>query len=241
MTAEADSELGTRPLLRRQLDALADWLAKDHWTLPEAAALLVGFVPLDGDGGARPFGPWLPGREPWPQRETWEWAVGREMDDMRQRLATIPNLGFKAPTEIVAFAFKNGIVPPWLDAAKGDLACAALLPANVFESQPEGADERHPLRKAQQQRRRDQLAADDKQKLIEGAGRAAFDQIRNADFAGYRKPRGKINVAALARAIREAIEAAAKGEPESWPELRTLENRVNEWLAATNPKNETLG
>lgn len=115
---------------------------------------------------------------------------------------------------------------------------AAGLPLPWAKAEEESADERSAFRKAQQQRRRDQLAADDKQKLIEGAGRAAFDQIRNADFAGYRKPRGKINVAALARAIREAIEAAATGEPESWPELRTLENRVNEWLAATNPKNE---
>lgn len=128
MTAEAGRELDARPLLRRQLDALADWLAKDHWTLPEAASLLVGFVPLDADGGTRPFGPWLPGREPWPQREAWEWTVGREMDDMRQRLATIPNLGFKAPKEIVGLAIKAGVVPPWIPALL-ESEHAKLLPA----------------------------------------------------------------------------------------------------------------
>jgi ribosomal protein L19E len=129
VTAEADNEQGARPRLRRQLDALADWLAKSHWTVPEAAALLVGFLPPYADGSDS-LGAWLPGREPWPHREPWEFTMRREIEDMQQRLATIPNLGLKPPKKIMTIVVGAGIVPPWLHALS-DKEQTKLLPAKL--------------------------------------------------------------------------------------------------------------
>jgi hypothetical protein len=113
----------------------------------------------------------------------------------------------------------------------------------VFKDRTESADERSAFRKAQEKKRRDQLAADDKQKLIEGAGRDAFDEIRDAKFAGYRfgkgKRKGEINAEKLARALREAIKVAARDEPQFWPEVRALKNRVNEWLTPADRISES--
>lgn len=134
MTEVAIEKQGMRPLLRRQLDALADWLARPNWTVTEAAALLIGILPAERSNGAD-FGPWLPGNEPWPQRETWEWAIKGDIDRMTARLATVDRLGLMASSDVLTLAVGKGIIPPWLTVAIGDPVCAALLPKTVKEEE----------------------------------------------------------------------------------------------------------
>lgn len=112
MRAEAEADLS-----RRQLAWLPHWFAKGHWTAPETAALLVGFLPPE-PGNTKPLGPWLPGRDPeaWPHHEAWELIVQRDLDHAREWLATISDLGTKRPVEVLALAIKAGIMPPWMRA-----------------------------------------------------------------------------------------------------------------------------
>jgi hypothetical protein len=130
MTADAD-------LTKRQINWLPYWLEKGHWTVPEAAALLVGFLPPEPDE-ARPLGPWLPGREPWEHaREAWEFTVQQDLYNVRQWLATIANLGLIAPKKLLGSAIKAGVVPPWMPALL-ESEHAKLLPASLRAKPEEG-------------------------------------------------------------------------------------------------------
>lgn len=168
MTAEADTNLS-----KRQLDWLPYWLAKRHWTVPEAAALLAGFLPPE-PGTARALGPWLPGRDPeaWPHREAWELIVQRDLDHARQWLATIANLGAKGAKEILALAIKAGIVPPWMPALL-DSEHANLLPFGL-RADARDAIGAEPERPEKPKTQRDMASAGGRGKRDKNKQRAKF-------------------------------------------------------------------
>lgn len=120
-------------LTKRQLSWLSCWLTKGQWIVPEAAALLSGFLPpdLSDPSDTELLGPWLPGRKPWEhERESWEWMVQREYTHVRQWLTTISDLGAKRPAELIALAIEAELMPPWMR----DLLSSKhekLLPRNI--------------------------------------------------------------------------------------------------------------
>ncbi|RUU14448.1 hypothetical protein EOD23_00950 [Mesorhizobium sp. USDA-HM6] len=144
MTVDTSSELSARPLLRRQLDALADWLAKDHWTVEQAACLFVGVLP-DGDlekwlpagQTRRGYGACLPGRESWPDADSWHWHILAEIEEMEGRLASSAKFGKIRKDVVLQLAIEAGYLPPWWHFAKADPTCAALLPIEDMSHLPE--------------------------------------------------------------------------------------------------------
>lgn len=215
-------------------ERLRDWLERALWSgapnpigplpWPESACILAGLDP-EASADADPAG-WslLPGAlafygfNAFPRDRDGQVELHASVEEHIGRLLGL-HLNTMPPANAIKAARAAGLTIPWANAA-------------------EGAGGRSAFSKAQQERRRAQLASDDKQKLIKGAGRDAFDQIRNADFAGYRKPSGGVNVAKVARELRKAIVVAAPDEPESWPDHRTLVKYAKEWLAESKSKDE---
>ena len=141
-------------------------------------------------------------------------------------------IGFRltsmSPKDAIGRMVNVGFPIPWLSRAMADPACEPHLPKGI----PAGYGERRPSKfslsqKAKQEAR---LESDDMQVLIRGAGREAFDSLKAKGFEGFKAVSGRVNVAAVARNMRDAIKEKANGEPELWPEARTLENRVRKWL-----------
>jgi hypothetical protein len=144
MKEDAGNQPSNRSLLQRQLDALADWLAKDHWTVEQAACLLVGVLPDNDrqkwlpDGEARRgYGACLPGRESWPDAESWHWHVLAEIEEMERRLAATAKFGKVARDATLKLAVEASDLPPWWSVAKGDSACAMFLPVENIREESE--------------------------------------------------------------------------------------------------------
>jgi hypothetical protein len=141
-------------------------------------------------------------------------------------------IGFRltsmSPEDAISKMVKAGFPIPWLPLAMKDPLCEPHLPKGI----PEGYGERRPskFRLSQKAKQEARLESDDMQVVIRGFGREAFDALRSRGFEGCKAASGRVNVAAVARQVREGIKKGAGTEPELWPEPRTLENRVRKWL-----------
>lgn len=131
----------------QRMAALKDWLREDAWTVHAAACLLAGVLPSEGErepdlelepevhSDQRLLERWLPGREVWDfGPEAWLYLVKKDIALMEKRVATIANLGFVSPAEVLALAIKGKkSSPPWLDAALNDAEARTLLPPEARE------------------------------------------------------------------------------------------------------------
>lgn len=129
----------------QRMAALRDWLAEDSWSADAAACLLAGVLPPEAerepdlDPEPEPLRDqlllerWLPGRPVWEfGPEAWLFLVKRDIALMEKRIATIGNLGFVTPAEVLAFAMKGKkSLPPWLPVAQADPVCAEHLPEEL--------------------------------------------------------------------------------------------------------------
>jgi hypothetical protein len=241
LTGETPGETAVRlaqTTQQRRLGVLADWLQRD-WNLNEAAWIIAGVCPELSHGPCTSqAGGWyvLPGLQ-YPSDAESLFGFDRDMEVIINRLqstlAKVAHEGTMTPRDVILLAIKKNVCPPWLSAAKGDKECSKYLPPAVFESG--GPDARTAFRVAQKKRRNEQYEASDLTMLIRGAGRQAFDRLKNQGFADFRKRNGTINIALVARSLLDGIEAA-QVDPKLWPDERTLRNYINVWLADADLK-----
>lgn len=217
---------GSRQEYQRSI--LLELLARPYWSHKEAAWIITGVVPeltLGEDG-------WfvLPGLTyPRPERlADFHDEITRTISRLRQRLLKVKNKGGMPPSDVISLAIALKESPPWLDIAKGDKACASLLPQSAFRSAP--GNGLSSSRMAQQKRRIEQHAESDMTKLINGAAKQEFDRIRAVNYSGFLKKSGDPNVAKIAKALRETIQEFEPAEESLWPDERTLRTYIKKWF-----------
>ena len=231
-------------VLERQLAVLKDWLSRSTWTPDQAACLLAGVCPLEGKLSDQGFAAYLPvgsSDKYLPGRMEWQHSpeVGKMITAGRiAELASFFGRTFSAenssPGDFVVLGVKFGFSPPWLDYALNDPDCAKHLPIEVTKTTPKESR----LQTANRKKALKKRDGDDKYKLIVGAGRAEFERLRAIEFHGHTPKEGRVNKSSVARAILDAIQDAATGEPSSLiPNPRTVERYVSKWLAEDRSDN----
>lgn len=225
---------GARSAREAAEERLRGWLERPHWSgapnprgplpWPESVCILAGLDPeasADADSAGWAL---LPGALAFYGFD----AFPRD----RHGLAALHALAEEHIGMLLGLHLKT--MPP----AKAIKAAeAAGLPVPWAKAEAESPDRRSAFRKAQEKRRHKQHEDSKKTKLTLDAGRAAFDRIHKADFAGYLhtgpKRKGNVNVSAVASEVWEAIH----NSPDA-PDHRTLVNYVKEWIAETKSKEE---
>lgn len=222
--------MSERTLEARQLVALRHCLELPNLTVCQAACLLVGVLPPEKTDD-RAFGAWLPGCEVWEHgREAWAFKVASDIAHAETVLRDAGPPSGQSPGAYLALGAKLGFTPPWLDVARADPACHALLPPELQTAAPA----ERPIQTANRAKARKRWSEDDKQALMRGAGRDAFNRLQEGGFKGCTDKNGAPVIIQVALAVLEAIRKE-EPNPEFHPSPRTAERRVKEWLAEDRP------
>ncbi|QGX98291.1 hypothetical protein EI983_08340 [Roseovarius faecimaris] len=143
---EQDEKLwGPKPepdpeLLARQLNALLDWLRLSSWKPHEAACLIAGVLPPEHASSG--IGPWLPGREVWPnRRDSWRKAVKSDIAQIKWFMKEAQIEHDEVPQAWLEFAARQEREPPWLPFAKAHQKCRKYLPSSLREEETIVANE----------------------------------------------------------------------------------------------------
>lgn len=208
------------PKERARMRRLRDWLSRPNWKSTESAMLLAGLDPelsfSETEGRW-----WLPGSD--------ESLHSDEIADRLERARGL-RLPLLTPEEAIVAALAKKHRIPWLDAARADPDCQSLLPRELQTAPPA----ERPIQISNRAKARGRWEADDKQVLMKGAGRAEFDRLRAAGFAGCTREDGFPIIIEVARAVLEAIRKI-EPDPVLHPVPRTAERYVKKWLAEDGP------
>ncbi|HBZ44057.1 MAG TPA: hypothetical protein DEO85_08395 [Maritimibacter sp.] len=217
----------------RQMAALSEWLEQGTVTAHEAACLLAGVLPPERAGDDRDFGAWLPGCEAWAHaREAWAFRVKAKIAHIETILREDESRHDQSPEAYLALGAKRGFQPPWFDPARADPACHSLLPGELQTAPPA----ERPIQAANRKKAEVRWTTDDKTVVMKNAGRAEFNKLRAAGFAGCTREDGSPIIIQVALAVLEAIRKI-EPDPAFHPVPRTAERYVKKWLAEDRPDN----
>ncbi len=236
--SEADIDLGHLPEIERAaMRRLREWLAADEWTAlpaygsalpwPMNACILAGVCPdASADQDVRGLAFLAGSIECYgfagiPKDEDELFAL-QEMFAQNLRLARALDLPACKPADAIRFAVRAGFKIPWLDAAKADPLCRALLPHEVAGTPPKLATKNA----SQQAKAEKRWEGDDARRWLDGRGREVFEELRTKGFAGHWKPNGTVNRSSVAREIVEVIRREA---PDVVSSDVTIKNRILKW------------
>lgn len=206
----------------RQLEQLRDWLSRPNWTSTESVMLLAGLDPeLSFNETEGRW--WLPGSD--------ESVHPDEIADRLERARGL-RLPLLTPEGAIFAALAKNHWIPWLDAARADPACHSLLSGELQTATPM----ERPIQIANRKKARSRWDGDDKQVLMECAGREEFDRLRAAGFVGCTRKDGSPIIIKVALALLEAIRKI-EPDPAGLPVPRTAERYVKTWLAGDLPDN----
>lgn len=119
-------------LLARQLNALLEWLKLSSWKPHQAACLIAGVLPPAHSGIG--IGPWLPGREAWPnRRNSWRTAVEADIAQIKWLMKEAQIEHDDVPQAWLEFAVQREHRPPWLPFAAVHAECRKRLPSRLLK------------------------------------------------------------------------------------------------------------
>ncbi|MCB8839491.1 hypothetical protein [Aurantimonas sp. VKM B-3413] len=217
-----------------RMEILADWLARSEWQVWEAAALLAGICPERSRMSNVQANDWacLPGRKIERRCDISEakWIDAQVEDEIERKRGRLINVvpggadAAESPQQILKRAKRGDFLPAWLQAAQDDPGCRQFLPTELRRSQ-----KRPSVSEANQAKRRQQLADDPKQQLLNFTAREIFERMAAEDFRDQRIAfHRRINVSKVAEKIHGELQARDRKNAPS--DIRAISNRVSKWL-----------
>jgi hypothetical protein len=226
------------PYDRARMARLRGWLNADNWDPFESLAVLSGYDPDFSYGTSASALSLLPGsndfynvpqgsRDPDVLRVLDDGVDEQRRDVRGLRLTTMP------PEEAIAFALAKKVRIPWLDAALADPLCRGRLPIELHKGLPA----ERPIQVANRKKARKRWENDDRQVLMQDAGRPAFERLRAAGFEGCTRRDGSIITISVVRVVLAAIRDTEPDHPDLHPAPRTAERYVKKWMTEAQSAN----